>query len=110
MGPNKNDYHHYPDCRPEFYQHFENAANIGTKFAAEGGHFKIETPLINMYKPEIIKLGLSLGIDYGQTFSCYDPSPDGLACGKCISCNVRISSFTEAGFCDPIDYQTNKNE
>jgi len=110
MGPNKNDYHHYPDCRPDFYKHFENAANIGTKFASEGGRFKIETPLINMYKPEIIKLGLSLGVDYSQTFSCYDPDANGHACGKCISCNVRISSFTEAGFCDPIDYQAKPKE
>lgn len=104
LGPNKNDYHSYPDCRPEFYHHFEKAANIGSKFAAEGGKFKIEIPLVDMYKPEIIKLGLSLGIDYGKTFSCYDPSPEGLSCGKCMSCNLRTSSFTQAGFCDPIEY------
>lgn len=106
MGPNKNDFHNYPDCRPDFYKLFEEAANIGSKFGAEGGKFKIETPLIDIYKPEIIKLGLSLGVDYSRTFSCYDPNEQGQSCGKCMSCTTRISSFTEAGFCDPINYQT----
>lgn len=105
MGPNKDDYHNYPDCRPNFYKTFETAANIGSKFGAEGGRFKIETPLVEMYKPEIIKLGLSLGVDYSKTFSCYNPTPEGISCGKCMSCNLRISSFTEAGFCDPIAYK-----
>jgi len=108
MGPNKDDFHNYPDCRPDFYKCFEMVANIGTKFGAEGGKFKIEIPLVDMYKPEIIKLGLSLGVDYGKTFSCYDPTPEGVSCGKCMSCNVRISSFTKANLCDPINYQTKK--
>jgi 7-cyano-7-deazaguanine synthase len=103
-GPNKDDYNNYPDCRPDFYKKFEELAILGTKIGAEGGKINILTPLINMTKPEIIKLGLSLGVDYGKTFSCYDPSIEGKACGKCLSCTIRISSFTKANLCDPINY------
>jgi 7-cyano-7-deazaguanine synthase len=106
MGPNKDDYHNYPDCRPEFYKLFEDIANLGSKFGSEGGRFKIETPLIEMHKPEIIKLGISLGVDYSKTFSCYNPTPQGISCGQCMSCTIRISSFTQAGFCDLIKYNT----
>jgi 7-cyano-7-deazaguanine synthase len=104
-GMNAVDYSGYPDCRPEFIQAFERLANLATKAGVEGrGCFKIHTPLINLTKAEIIRLGVSLGVDYGLTHSCYDPAPDGAACGHCDSCQIRRAGFLSAGISDPTRY------
>lgn len=100
IGVNALDYSGYPDCRPEFINAFQQMANLGTK----AGNFKINTPLINLTKAEIIKLGTKLGVDYSQTTSCYDPSAEGKACGVCDSCRLRLKGFAEAGIKDPIEY------
>jgi 7-cyano-7-deazaguanine synthase len=104
IGANAVDYSGYPDCRPEFFRSFEKMANIGTKAAVEGKPFKIHIPLIDFKKSDIIKKGISLGIDYSITHSCYDPDPDGLACGKCDSCILRRNGFIDAGIKDPAEY------
>ncbi len=105
IGVNALDYSGYPDCRPEYIEAFERMANLGTKAGVEGRmHLKIHTPLIAMTKAEIIKAGIDLGVDYSLTHSCYDPGPDGLACGKCDSCLLRLRGFTEAGVRDPLKY------
>jgi len=105
IGVNAVDYSGYPDCRPEYIQAFEKMANLATKATIEGRlRIAIETPLINMTKAEIITLGSSLGVDYSITHSCYDPSPEGLACGLCDSCILRKKGFTEAGVKDPTRY------
>jgi 7-cyano-7-deazaguanine synthase len=105
IGVNALDYSGYPDCRPEYIEAFERMANLGTKAGAEGRmHLKIHTPLIAMTKAEIIKAGIDLGVDYSLTHSCYDPTTDGLACGKCDSCLLRLKGFTEAGVSDPLRY------
>lgn len=104
IGVNIIDWSGYPDCRPEFIQAFEKMANVGTKVGVEGRTFKIHTPLINLKKAEIIKLGYSLGVDYSLTHSCYDPLPDGTACGRCDACILRRRAFKEAGLVDPIKY------
>lgn len=105
IGVNAVDYSGYPDCRPEFIRAFEAMANLGTKKGIEHlGAFRIRTPLIRMSKAEIIQTGLSLGVDYSLTHSCYDPSPEGLACGSCDSCLLRKKGFEEAGVSDPIPY------
>jgi len=105
IGVNALDYSGYPDCRPEYIAAFENMANLATKAAVEGaGRYTIHTPLIRMTKAEIIRTGLDLGIDYGKTHSCYDPDPDGLACGRCDSCRLRLKGFAEAGAVDPLKY------
>ena len=107
IGVNALDYSGYPDCRPEYIEAFERMANLGTKAGIEGRmHLRIHTPLIAMTKAEIIKAGLDLGLDYSMTHSCYDPGPDGLACGKCDSCLLRLKGFTEAGVSDPLRYAT----
>jgi 7-cyano-7-deazaguanine synthase len=109
IGVNALDYSGYPDCRPEYIAAFENMANLATKAAVEGaGHYTIHTPLINMTKAEIIRKGLDLGVDYGKTHSCYDPDPDGLACGRCDSCRLRLKGFAEAGEKDPAKYAVPK--
>jgi 7-cyano-7-deazaguanine synthase len=96
------DYSGYPDCRPEFIEAFERMANMATKAGIEGlTQLKIRTPLISMTKAEIIKKGLELGVDYGMTHSCYDPSPEGNSCGGCDSCLIRKKGFAEAGIPDP---------
>ncbi len=109
IGVNALDYSGYPDCRPEYIAAFENMANLATKAAVEeAGRYTIHTPLINMTKAEIIRKGLDLGVDYGKTHSCYDPTPDGLACGRCDSCRLRLKGFAEAGAVDPVKYAVPK--
>jgi 7-cyano-7-deazaguanine synthase len=110
IGVNALDYSGYPDCRPEYIAAFENMANLATKAAVEGaGHYTIRTPLIHMTKAEIIRKGLDLGVDYGKTHSCYDPDPNGLACGRCDSCRLRLKGFAEAGEKDPAKYAVPKS-
>ena len=104
IGVNAIDYSGYPDCRPEFIEAFERMANLGTKAGVEKNTITIHTPLINMTKSEIIKAGMDLGVDYTLTSSCYDPSPDGVACGRCDSCLLRLRGFSMAGFQDPVRY------
>jgi 7-cyano-7-deazaguanine synthase len=105
IGVNALDYSGYPDCRPEYIEAFERMANLATKAGVEGTmRLKIHTPLIAMTKAEIIKTGLGLGVDYSLTHSCYDPTPDGLACGRCDSCLLRLKGFREAGARDPVRY------
>lgn len=104
-GVNAVDYSGYPDCRPEFVSAFESVANLATKAAVEGlGQFKIHTPLIELTKAEIIQRGTELGVDYALTHSCYDPAPDGGACGRCDSCQLRRQGFLEAGLPDSTRY------
>jgi 7-cyano-7-deazaguanine synthase len=107
IGVNALDYSGYPDCRPEYIASFERTANLATKAGVEGtGKFTIHAPLIAMTKGEIIKKGMSLGVDYGRTHSCYDPAHDGAACGLCDSCRLRLKGFAEAGVIDPARYAT----
>jgi 7-cyano-7-deazaguanine synthase len=107
IGVNAIDYSGYPDCRPEYIEAFERMANLATKAAVEGKtHLRIRTPLIDLTKAEIIKKGISLGVDYSLTHSCYDPSEDGAACGECDSCLMRRKGFRDAGFADPTRYET----
>ena len=101
IGVNALDYSGYPDCRPEFIEAFQTMANLATKSGVEGRPLKIHTPLINMTKAEIIKLGVSLGVDYSQTFSCYDPNDRGVACGYCDSCLLRKRGFDQNNMQDP---------
>src|SRR6266513_5144828 len=104
LGVNAIDYSGYPDCRPEFIEAFERLANLGTKAGVEGRRFQIHTPLIKFSKAEIIRKAVELGVDLSLTHSCYDPSPEGFACGECDSCLLRIKGFREAGMQDPIRY------
>lgn len=109
LGVNAVDYSGYPDCRPEFISAFSETANLGTKIgveaAAKGNEgFRFHTPLIDLTKAEIIELGDKLGVDYGMTHSCYDPSPGGGACGRCDSCVLRRKGFEQAGIPDPTRY------
>ncbi|HEY7002133.1 MAG TPA: 7-cyano-7-deazaguanine synthase QueC [Candidatus Udaeobacter sp.] len=104
LGVNAIDYSGYPDCRPEFIEAFENVASLGTKGATEGRRFRVHTPLIKLSKAEIIHKAGDLGVDLSLTHSCYDPSPEGLACGECDSCLLRLKGFREAGMKDPIRY------
>lgn len=105
MGVNVIDYSGYPDCRPEFITAFERLANLATKAGVEGkGTFCIHAPLVHLSKAEIIQLGQLLGVDYGLTHSCYDPAPDGAACGHCDSCQLRRAGFEAAGVPDPTRY------
>ncbi len=102
IGVNALDYSGYPDCRPEYIRAFAQMANLATKAGVEGtGRFTIHTPLIHMTKKEIIETGLALGVDYGLTLSCYDPSPDGVPCGRCDACLLRAKGFVEVGADDP---------
>ena len=105
LGVNSMDYSGYPDCRPEYIQSFANMANLATKAGVEGKQsIKIQTPLINMTKKEIINKGLDLGVNYSLTHSCYDPEKDGISCGRCDACQIRLRGFQEAGIPDPINY------
>ena len=104
LGVNAIDYSGYPDCRPEFIEAFQTVANVGTKAGVEGGRFQIHTPLIKFSKAEIIRKAVELGVDLSLTHSCYDPSPEGFACGECDSCLLRLKGFREAGIQDPIRY------
>jgi 7-cyano-7-deazaguanine synthase len=111
IGVNALDYSGYPDCRPEYIAAYENMANLATKAAVEGtGKYRIHTPLINLTKAEIIRKGLGLGVDYGKTHSCYDPTEEGLACGRCDSCRLRLKGFAEAGAEDPVRYAVRGEE
>ncbi len=102
IGVNAIDFSGYPDCRPEFILAFQNLANLATRAATEQGiKFTIHAPLINMTKAQIIRRGLELGVDYSLTFSCYDPSPEGRACGQCDACQLRAKGFAELGMSDP---------
>ena len=104
IGVNALDYSGYPDCRPEYIESFERTANLATKAGVSGKNFHIHTPLINMTKAEIIKSGTKLGVDYGLTFSCYDPQETGAPCGHCDACILRLKGFKEAGIPDPLNY------
>jgi 7-cyano-7-deazaguanine synthase len=109
IGVNAVDYSGYPDCRPEFIAAFENLADLATRAGVEGrGRFRIHTPLIDLSKGEIVRLGASLGVDFSLTHSCYDPDPEGRACGACDSCLLRLKGFREAGLTDPIPYVPGK--
>jgi len=102
LGVNAVDYSGYPDCRPEFIAAFESLAQLATKAGVEGtARYRVHAPLIRMTKAEIIRLGLALGVDYGLTHSCYDPSPAGRPCGRCDSCRLRARGFADAGATDP---------
>jgi 7-cyano-7-deazaguanine synthase len=106
IGANALDYSGYPDCRPEYIAAFERMANLATRAGVEGGaRVTIHAPLISLSKREIIAQGRALGIDYGLTSSCYDPGPDGSACGHCEACLLRLKGFEEAGMSDPLVYQ-----
>jgi 7-cyano-7-deazaguanine synthase len=104
IGVNALDYSGYPDCRPEYIEAFEKMANLATRAGIEGTRLTVRTPLISLTKAAIIRLGTSLGVDYGATTSCYDPGSDGEACGRCDACQLRLKGFDEAGLEDPITY------
>jgi 7-cyano-7-deazaguanine synthase len=102
IGANALDYSGYPDCRPEFLEAFERTVNLGTKAGVEGRRFRIRAPLLSMTKAEIIARAARLGLDFGLTVSCYDPSESGRPCGHCDSCLLRSKGFQEAGLDDPL--------
>ena len=104
IGVNSVDYSGYPDCRPEFVEAFNKTIAVGTKQGVESG-IKVEAPILNMSKKEIVELGMSLGVDYSLTHSCYNPTPDWLSCGVCDSCRLRLEGFRQAGFVDPLKYK-----
>jgi 7-cyano-7-deazaguanine synthase len=105
IGVNAVDYSGYPDCRPDFIAAFETMANLATKAAVgDGRRLTIHTPLLRLSKADIIRTGLKLGVDYGLTTSCYDPTEAGLACGHCDACKLRLKGFSEAGLTDPAAY------
>ncbi|MEL0036533.1 MAG: 7-cyano-7-deazaguanine synthase QueC [Gammaproteobacteria bacterium] len=104
VGVNAVDYSGYPDCRPEYIAAFEKVANLATKMGVEDNNIRIVTPLIDLTKAEIIQKGISLGVDYSQTVSCYQADEQGRACGKCDSCRLRRQGFEDAGISDPTVY------
>ncbi len=105
IGVNALDYSGYPDCRPEFIKSFEDTANLATAYGAEKGQrIRIHAPLIDLTKAEIIRQGTKLGVDYGATISCYDPTPSRVSCGICDSCILRKKGFSDAGVADPTRY------
>jgi 7-cyano-7-deazaguanine synthase len=107
IGVNARDYSGYPDCRPEYITAFEQMANLATRAGVEGtAPVRIRTPLIHLTKQEIVALGTVLGVDYSMTTSCYDPSPEGAACGHCDACQLRLKGFAAAGQHDPVQYAT----
>jgi len=106
IGVNAVDYSGYPDCRPEFIAAYEQMANLATRNGVTGEPFKIETPLIDLTKAEIIQQGTALGLDYALTVSCYQSDDDGRACGNCDSCHLRAKGFADAGLTDPTRYQS----
>ncbi len=106
LGANALDYSGYPDCRPEYLAAFERMANLATRAGVEGARITIHTPLIDLSKREIVVRGRDLGVDFGLTSTCYDPAPDGAACGRCEACALRLKGFREAGLEDPAEYQT----
>ena len=103
IGVNALDYSGYPDCRPEYIEAFEHMANLATRAGVEGTmRLRIHTPLIDLSKAQIVRLGTDLGVDFGLTWSCYEPRPDGRACGRCDSCLLRRKGFSESGLADPV--------
>jgi len=104
IGVNALDYSGYPDCRPEFVAEFERLANLATKAGVEGGGFQIHAPLQDLTKADIAREAARLGLDAGLSHSCYDPAPDGRACGQCDACRLRAKGFAEAGIADPTVY------
>jgi 7-cyano-7-deazaguanine synthase len=105
IGVNALDYSGYPDCRPEYITAFEQMANLATKAAVEDGRrLTIHSPLLHLSKAQIIQTGMALGVDYAMTHSCYDPAPDGTACGECDACLLRRKGFQECGLQDPARY------
>ncbi|MBI5461856.1 MAG: 7-cyano-7-deazaguanine synthase QueC [Gammaproteobacteria bacterium] len=104
IGVNAVDYSGYPDCRPEYIAAFERLANLATRAGVEGTPFRIDAPLIDMSKAEIIQAGVRLGVDYALTLSCYAADSDGRACGRCDSCRLRAAGFAQAGVADPTRY------
>ena len=104
IGVNAVDYSGYPDCRPEFIEAFQQLANLATKAGVEGEAFTVHTPLIDLSKADIIRMGVELGVDYSQTVSCYQADAGGAACGKCDSCRLRLEGFEAAGVPDPTRY------
>jgi len=109
IGVSSVDYSGYPDCRPEYIAAFEHMANLATKAGVTGHHLSIQTPLQHLSKAKTIELGLALGVDYGQTISCYQADANGLACGICDSCVLRRQGFAQAGVADPTRYQSNES-
>ena len=109
IGVSSVDYSGYPDCRPEYIAAFEHMANLATKAGVTGHHLSIQTPLQHLSKAKTIELGLTLGVDYGQTISCYQADANGLACGICDSCVLRRQGFAQAGVADPTRYQSNES-
>jgi 7-cyano-7-deazaguanine synthase len=105
LGANALDYSGYPDCRPEYLEAYARMADLATRAGVEGARLTIHAPLLRLTKREIVALGLSLGLDYGLTSTCYDPAPDGAACGRCEACRLRLKGFEEAGVPDPARYQ-----
>ena len=106
IGVNALDYSGYPDCRPEFLEAFERMANLGTRIGVEEGGLRIHAPLLRLTKAGIIARGRGLGVDYGLTRTCYDPAPDGTACGRCDACSLRLRAFAELGLRDPAPYRS----
>jgi 7-cyano-7-deazaguanine synthase len=104
LGANALDYSGYPDCRPEYIEAFTRMANLATRAGIEGRGLTVHTPLIGLSKAQIVALGTRLGVEYGLTWSCYDPGPDGAACGRCEACILRRKGFREAGMEDPATY------
>jgi 7-cyano-7-deazaguanine synthase len=105
LGANALDYSGYPDCRPEYLTAYARMADLATRAGVEGAQLTIHTPLLRLTKAEIVARGLALGLDYGITSTCYDPAPDGAACGRCEACLLRLKGFEEAGVPDPARYQ-----
>ncbi|HEY2025869.1 MAG TPA: 7-cyano-7-deazaguanine synthase QueC [Gemmatimonadaceae bacterium] len=111
IGVNALDYSGYPDCRPEFVAAFERLANLATRGGVEGTTpIRIQAPLLDLTKRQIVELGRSLGVDYALTLSCYDPGPDGEACGRCDACALRLKGFADAGLKDPAVYTQAPND
>ena len=104
IGVNAVDYSGYPDCRPQFIEAFEQVANLATREGVEGRGFRIQAPLQNLSKAQIVQIGVQHGVDYGLTVSCYQADDDGRACGKCDSCRLRAAGFAAAGVADPTRY------
>ncbi len=109
IGVNAVDFSGYPDCRPDFIAAFQRLADVATRAGVSGASIKVHAPLITMTKAEIIREGMRLGVDYSLTHSCYDPTPDGMACGHCDSCLLRRQGFRDAGLVDPILYATSRS-
>jgi 7-cyano-7-deazaguanine synthase len=106
IGVNALDYSGYPDCRPEYIEAFDNLARLATAAGTERGEtVRVRAPLLHLTKAQIIALGSALGVDYGITTSCYDPAPDGSACGRCDACQLRLRGFADDGRTDPVRYQ-----